>query len=109
MNSSGSNAVSTRSRPSTIWKGPFRFSRLLNRSPRPISQPGRRNAALQLEANMGEVIRFIPKAERDRIRLIREARAKYDSIFPPSDPLTEQREESPISAANVRRGDEALS
>lgn len=33
---------------------------------------------------MGEVIRFIPKAELERARLIREARAIYDSIFPPA-------------------------
>ena len=33
---------------------------------------------------MGEVIQFIPKAERERIRLIREARAIYDSVFPSS-------------------------
>jgi hypothetical protein len=32
---------------------------------------------------MGEVIRFVPKSERKRVRLIREARAIYDSIFPP--------------------------
>jgi hypothetical protein len=32
---------------------------------------------------MGEVIRFVSKAERERSRLIREARAHYDSIFPP--------------------------
>jgi hypothetical protein len=43
---------------------------------------------------MGEVIPFISRAERERIRR--------------SDPLTEQREESSVSAANVRRGDEAL-
>jgi hypothetical protein len=57
---------------------------------------------------MGEVIPFISRAERERIRLIREARTNYESVFQQSDPLTEQREESPISAANVRRGDEAL-
>ena len=57
---------------------------------------------------MGEVISFISRAERERIRLIREARANYESVFPPSDPLTGQREESPISTANIRRGDEAL-
>ena len=34
---------------------------------------------------MGEVIRFIPKAERERLRLIREARANYNSVFPPAD------------------------
>lgn len=32
---------------------------------------------------MGETIRLIPKSERERSRLIREARAVYDSIFPP--------------------------
>jgi len=37
-------------------------------------------------ANMGEVIRFVPKSERERARLIREARAIYDGIFPPADP-----------------------
>jgi hypothetical protein len=57
---------------------------------------------------MGEVIPFISIAERERIRLIREARTNYESVFQQSDPLTEQREESSISAANVRRGAEAL-
>jgi hypothetical protein len=33
---------------------------------------------------MGEVIRFIPKSELERARLVREARAIYDSIFPPA-------------------------
>jgi len=40
---------------------------------------------------MGEVIRFIPKSEPERARLIREARAIYDSIFSPADPVSEQR------------------
>ena len=35
---------------------------------------------------MGEVIRFVSKSERERLRLIREARAIYDSIFPPAVP-----------------------
>jgi hypothetical protein len=39
---------------------------------------------------MGEVIRFVPRAELERARLIREARAMYDSIFPPADALSEQ-------------------
>lgn len=39
---------------------------------------------------MGEVIRFIPKSEIERARLIREARAIYDSIFPPSHVQDEQ-------------------
>src|SRR6202158_4588626 len=38
---------------------------------------------------MGEVIRFIKQSERERDRLIREARAMYDSVFPPSDPVSE--------------------
>ena len=33
---------------------------------------------------MGEVVRFIPKSELERARLVREARAIYDSIFPPA-------------------------
>jgi hypothetical protein len=31
---------------------------------------------------MGEVIRFVPKSELERVRLIQEARAIYESIFP---------------------------
>ena len=45
---------------------------------------------------MGEVIRFIPKAERERLRLIREARAMYESIFPSDDAVG--------SAQHDRRG-----
>ncbi|MET4804468.1 hypothetical protein [Bradyrhizobium sp. LB11.1] len=35
---------------------------------------------------MGEIVRFIPKSELERARLIREARAIYDSIFPSAAP-----------------------
>ncbi|MBR0851911.1 hypothetical protein JQ543_29520 [Bradyrhizobium diazoefficiens] len=35
---------------------------------------------------MGEVIQFVSRSERERARLIKEARAIYDSIFPPADP-----------------------
>ncbi|MCP3369698.1 hypothetical protein [Bradyrhizobium cajani] len=35
---------------------------------------------------MSEIVRFIPKSELERARLIREARAIYDSIFPPAAP-----------------------
>ena len=45
---------------------------------------------------MGEVIRFISKSERERARLIREARAIYNSIFPPADPVSEQ-DKAPVS------------
>lgn len=57
---------------------------------------------------MGEVVRFVPKSERERARLIREARAIYDSVFPPTDPVSEQRDNAPASHAisgNTHRGD----
>ena len=46
--------------------------------------------------HVGEIVRFIPKAEQERARLIREARAIYDSIFPPSasDQVPQASEES---------------
>ncbi len=34
---------------------------------------------------MGEVIPFVPKAELEQARLIREARANYERIFPQAD------------------------
>jgi len=37
-------------------------------------------------AHVGEIVRFIPKSELERARLIAEARAIYDSIFPPDVP-----------------------
>jgi hypothetical protein len=37
---------------------------------------------LALESKMGEVVQFIPKRDLERARLIREARAIYESIFP---------------------------
>jgi hypothetical protein len=37
------------------------------------------------EPPMGEVVRLIPKSELERARLIREARAIYEHIFPPAD------------------------
>jgi hypothetical protein len=41
---------------------------------------------------MGEVIRFIPKSELERVRLVREARAIYESIFPPAVPIGEEQD-----------------
>jgi hypothetical protein len=46
---------------------------------------------------MGQVIRFIPRSERERIRLIQEARAIYDSVFPPANPGSEQDERARAS------------
>jgi hypothetical protein len=56
---------------------------------------------------MGKVIRFIPKSEHERVHLIREARAIYDSIFPPADPVSEQQDKAPVSA-NAYRSDGVL-
>jgi hypothetical protein len=60
---------------------------------------------------MGEVIRFIPKAERERIRLIRAARAMYDSVFPSTNSVNAPWDKTPITvnAAAVRHGDQVLS
>jgi hypothetical protein len=42
---------------------------------------------------MGDVIQFIPKAALERSRLIREARAIYESIFPTQkSPASQQRD-----------------
>jgi hypothetical protein len=43
-------------------------------------------------AHMGEIVRFIPKSEVERARLIREARAIYESIFPSADPVSDRRD-----------------
>jgi hypothetical protein len=48
---------------------------------------------------MGEIIRFVPKSERERTRLIRQARATYDIIFPPVDPVSEQQNKAKASHA----------
>ena len=64
---------------------------------------------LNQEASMGEVVRFVSKAERERLRLIREARAMYDSVFPPS---IAQRENTTIAQTvngpDVRHGENSL-
>ena len=61
---------------------------------------------------MGEVIRFVPKSERELARLIRRARAIYDSIFPPADQVTEQQDKAPVSHTvshvKARRSDGVL-
>jgi hypothetical protein len=56
---------------------------------------------------MGEVIRFVPKSERERGRLIREARATYDSIFPPADPVSEKQNKDTVSGTNAHCSDGA--
>jgi hypothetical protein len=61
---------------------------------------------------MGEIIRLVPKSERERARLIREARAMYDSIFPPADPVSEKQSKvsvsHTVSGAHAHRSDGVL-
>jgi hypothetical protein len=42
---------------------------------------------------MAEIVRFVSKSELERLRLIREARAIYDSIFPPTDAASERSDD----------------
>jgi hypothetical protein len=46
---------------------------------------------------MGDVIPFVSRSERERARLVREARAIYESIFPSTDPASEQQDKAPAS------------
>jgi hypothetical protein len=59
-----------------------------------------------------KVIRFVSKSESERARLIREARAIYDGIFPPADPVSERQDKPPkshtFSGANAHRSDGVL-
>ena len=45
-----------------------------------------------LESTLGEIVRFIPKSDLERARLIREARAIYETIFPPAAPVGDGRD-----------------
>ncbi len=58
---------------------------------------------------MGEVIRFISKAERERLHLIRDARAIYDGVFPPSESISgepdERRITHTVTGTDARRGE----
>ena len=50
---------------------------------------------------MGDIVRFVSKSELERARLIREARAIYDSIFPPADPVREPQERDESQGVEV--------
>lgn len=62
---------------------------------------------------MGEIIQFVQTYELERARLIREARAIYDSVFPRFDPNREYRDRASMShirvSTNVHRGEGILS
>jgi len=60
---------------------------------------------------MGEVIRFVSKSERERARLIQEARAIYESVFPPADPVREPQKVAigySVGGANAHRSGAGL-
>ena len=73
-------------------------------SPHVLAETPPKRGSLQMEANMGEVIRFVSKAERERLRLIQEARATYDSVFP-SDVISGRTDKAPtidVRHSNIR-------
>ena len=39
---------------------------------------------------MSNIVRLVPRSELERIRFVRDARAIYDSIFPPTDVVGER-------------------
>jgi hypothetical protein len=81
-------------------------------SPYLLAETPPERGTLRQEANMGEVVRFVSKAERERLRLIREARAMYDSVFPSSPSINAHRDKPTIAqtvnGSDVRYGDNNL-
>jgi hypothetical protein len=49
------------------------------------------------------------RSERERTRLIRKARAIYDSVFPPADPVSEQDKGNHRTVSGADRGDGVFS
>lgn len=71
-------------------------------------QRTRLSKALRLAAHkegveMGEIVGFVSKAELERLRLIRDARAIYDSIFPPTDTASERPADRSSTSEAIRR------
>jgi hypothetical protein len=50
---------------------------------------------------MEEFFRFIQQSERERNRLVQEARASYDSVFVPAAPTSEQSNIAPIGHSMI--------
>jgi hypothetical protein len=50
---------------------------------------------------MEEFFRFIQQSERERNRLVQEARASYDSVFVPAAPISEQSNKAPIGHSMI--------
>jgi hypothetical protein len=57
---------------------------------------------------MGKVIRFVSKSDSERARLIREARAIYDSVFPSVELMSEEDRGSYTGGADTYRSDGVL-
>jgi hypothetical protein len=53
---------------------------------------------------MGDIVQLVLKSELERIRLIREARAIYDSIFPQTD-VVGGRPDGPLGQGTQRAGE----
>ncbi|WP_141937222.1 hypothetical protein [Bradyrhizobium sp. UNPA324] len=62
---------------------------------------------------MGEIIRCAPKLERERARVVRKARAIYDSLFPPSECARDRPDNAYANhmgvGADIDRGDRDVS
>jgi hypothetical protein len=56
---------------------------------------------------MGKIVRFLPRSERERARLIEEARAIYGGIFPPADAAAVSGKAHVGQAAIISSGDTA--
>src|SRR3984957_16497823 len=63
---------------------------------------------MRLERKMDDAIRFISKSERERARLIREARAIYESIFPSGNTLGGQPNAAPVTSSSYGRRPQCL-
>jgi hypothetical protein len=65
-----------------------------------------------LRESSGKVTRFVSKPERERARLIREARAIYDGIFPLADQVSGQQDKASkshtFSGGDAHRSDGVL-
>jgi len=55
---------------------------------------------------MDEFFRFVSRSERERVRLILEARAIYDSVFPPTDPVSKRQDGAPASHRGIGQSSE---
>jgi hypothetical protein len=68
-----------------------------------------RRIQIGLGTSSAELVRLVSRSERERARLVREARAIYDGIFPPADLLGAQQDRVQgghmAIGANATRGD----